>query len=742
MKLKNLFLVAAAALSVAVACQKENGGSSSKPTLTVSPLELSFEATDAASQSVTINANYRWTAVASDSWIVLGAESGNASTAAQTLSISVEDNANYDRSGEVTIAIGGYGTKIVTINQKGAMGEYVVEEGDGTLEHPYNISQAFELVKDLTWESTQNHETVGPFYVVGKISTIKEAYSAQYGNAQFTLSDDGGVSGTQFTAYRVNYLGNKKWVEGNKQISQGDVAVIYGKLQYYGTGADGKARLVETETGAYLYSLNGETEATGGQTIDYENAPATTVAEFIAKADVTNYYKLTGTVSKFSAQYCSFDLTDASGAIFVYSVANKDDWASKVTNDATVTLAGKYKYYEDKQQHEVVDAYIISCEGGNTPEPVTDTPSGTGTLDDPFNPKAAYDAAAALASGAESEQDYYIAGKVASITYTFDAQHGTATFNISETGETSGVTQFTCYGVYYLGNRAWVDGDLQVAVGDDVIICGRLFNFKGNTPETASKKAYIYSLNGTTAEEAPKPFAITKFAQTQTGFVAECTNVGAGSSYTWYLYEGDNLEDYVAYAYANSNEIVFNFSDAEDEEFDGECDITEFTVGTKYTVTIEATDVNWEDYGPASASFTARDMSGAGDEVTVTWDKEKLADAACNGAVVNMDDVISFVNSTIYDLASGSAVTELRVYKNQTLEIKADGATITKIEMTCTANGSARQGPGSWGAGAPEGYTFEASGKNGTWEGSASSVKFTASSNQVRIATLSVTYKK
>ena len=37
------------------------------------------------------------------------------------------------------------------------------------------------------------------------------------------------------------------------------------------------------------------------------------------------YFKLTGTVSKFNAQYCSFDLTDASGTIYVYSVTNKDE---------------------------------------------------------------------------------------------------------------------------------------------------------------------------------------------------------------------------------------------------------------------------------------------------------------------------------------------------------------------------------------------------------------------------------
>ena len=37
-----------------------------------------------------------------------------------------------------------------------------------------------------------------------------------------------------------------------------------------------------------------------------------------------------------------------------------------------------------------------------------------------------------------------------------------------------------------------------VGPGDEVIICGKLVNYKGNTPETVANKNYIYSLNGKT----------------------------------------------------------------------------------------------------------------------------------------------------------------------------------------------------------------------------------------------------
>ncbi len=108
----------------------------------------------------------------------------------------------------------------------------------------------------------------------------------------------------------------------------------------------------------------------GGSTTKPESKGKKTVAEFIAAADTQNYYELTGKVSGFNPTYCSFDLTDDSGKIYVYSVldASKSEWTSKISNGGTITIYGKYLYYEQKSQHEVVDAYIVSftADGGST----------------------------------------------------------------------------------------------------------------------------------------------------------------------------------------------------------------------------------------------------------------------------------------------------------------------------------------------------------------------------------------
>lgn len=153
-----------------------------------------------------------------------------------------------------------------------------------------------------------------------------------------------------------------------------------------------------------------------------------------------------------------------------------------------------------------------------------------------------------------------------------------------------------------------------------------------------------------------------------------------------------------------------------------------------YTVVVSTTaDVATKSY---TVTITQSKVSAAG-EVTVTFNEEQLAKAACKGATVSMDDVISFTNSSDYGT---NTVTQLRIYKGKILTVTAASGNITKIVFTCTANGKTKHGPGCFGTGAPEGYTFEENGKTGTWTGSAPSVAFTATDNQVRVSELSVTY--
>lgn len=122
-------------------------------------------------------------------------------------------------------------------------------------------------------------------------------------------------------------------------------------------------------------------------------------------------------------------------------------------------------------------------------------PQGDGSLSNPFNTSAALNKAQELAVGETSSESYYIQGKISRTQSLFSEQFGTAIFWISDDGSTS--EEFYIYATYFLENTSWVEGCQQIAVGDDVVIYGKLANYRG-TLETASRGSYIYSLNGKT----------------------------------------------------------------------------------------------------------------------------------------------------------------------------------------------------------------------------------------------------
>ncbi|MBQ1912422.1 MAG: hypothetical protein II171_02555 [Bacteroidales bacterium] len=136
-----------------------------------------------------------------------------------------------------------------------------------------------------------------------------------------------------------------------------------------------------------------------------------------------------------------------------------------------------------------------------------DNPKGTAT-----NPYTASEACALITAGTTFDEDIYIKGKVSAILYTFSASYGTGTFWISDDGTAYGVTEdkkkttafdkdFECYSVYWFGSeKGWAEGNAQLEIGDEVVVCGKTTLYSG-VAETASKKAWVYSVNGATTDE-------------------------------------------------------------------------------------------------------------------------------------------------------------------------------------------------------------------------------------------------
>jgi hypothetical protein len=86
-------------------------------------------------------------------------------------------------------------------------------------------------------------------------------------------------------------------------------------------------------------------------------------------------------------------------------------------------------------------------------------------------------------------------------------------------------------------------------------------------------------------------------------------------------------------------------------------------------------------------------------------------------------------------IGTASSKTTYRIYKGSTLTVSSTAGNIKSITFTCTANDTAKQGPGCFTV---DGGKYVYSGANGQWTGDAASVTFTASSNQVRATQIAV----
>ncbi len=375
-------------------------------------------------------------------------------------------------------------------------------EGKGTADSPYNVTAAIAAA------SGTGVYVKG--FIVGSIdgkATTDAKFSAETATASNVLiavsADETDITkcmpvqlptGAVRTALNlVDNAGNYK-----KEVT------LYGNIEKYFSVTG-----LKTVTYAILDGTEIGTKPDGGST-GGDEIKAVTVAEFNAAPESTNvWYKLTGTIKnlKDGDLYGNFDLEDATGSVYVYGLlaekgGEKKKFQELVTkyglaNGSKITIIGNRGSYNDKI--EVTNAYISTDGGGSG----TGGDSSTGTLESPLTASQAYDIVAAMESGKTSEADYYVKGKICSIKFTFSAQYGTATFNISDDGATGG-KEFIAYSCYYFGNQPWVEGNTQVQVGDEVVVCGKVVNYGGNTPEFASKKNYLVKLNSQTAASRRK----------------------------------------------------------------------------------------------------------------------------------------------------------------------------------------------------------------------------------------------
>ena len=247
-----------------------------------------------------------------------------------------------------------------------------------------------------------------------------------------------------------------------------------------------------------------------GNAVSHPEAVDITAQAGTYEAAEAEYVKLTGTLS-VSGNYYNIALDefpegDKQGSI-VYPV---DELDAKSFDGKKITVTGYYNGLSSKGKYiNVIATKIVEA---------VDNPKGTVT-----NPYLPSEIAQLLLNGETLDENVYIKGRVSSVLYTFSAKYGTATFWLSDDGTANGISEdkktttepakdFECYSVYWFDNQPWVDGNAQVEVGDEVVICGKTTVYNG-IAETSSKKAWVYSVNGATTDadgvgNASSPFNV------------------------------------------------------------------------------------------------------------------------------------------------------------------------------------------------------------------------------------------
>ena len=221
--------------------------------------------------------------------------------------------------------------------------------------------------------------------------------------------------------------------------------------------------------------------------------------------------KISSIKFEYSAQYgtATYNISDDGSAGTEFTVYGSYYFESKSWQEGQTQIAvgdevivcgriinynGKTPEFADKKNYLVSLNGKTSSEVGPVENPEDKMDHGTATA--PISVADAITDAVAIGTNA-SINDFYVKGKISSIKYEYSAEYGTATYNISEDGSEG--TAFTVYNSYYFDNKSWQEGDNQIAVGDEVVVCGKIINYNGKTPEFVSKQNYLVSLNGNTA---------------------------------------------------------------------------------------------------------------------------------------------------------------------------------------------------------------------------------------------------
>jgi hypothetical protein len=266
---------------------------------------------------------------------------------------------------------------------------------------------------------------------------------------------------------------------------------------------------------------------------------------------------------------------------------------------------------------------------------IIELPVPAGTETTPFTCTEANALVAGLSADTPTETEYYVKGKISTIQNNFSYQYGNATFYISDDGTKNG--EFYVYRTLYFDKQNY-DGGRVPNLGDEVVLCGKLTNYKGITPETVNKDCRLVSINGKTIGtglEVGDLFVAKTPEDVEMFFVVDNTGKSMGKA--------SEIGCSVGYAAANRPETYTN---------------PLCCINANYTgvITIPATAEGFPIQAIAPSAFTNAKLTSVNIPATV-WDIETNAFKDCyNLASVTLPEGVILNNGTFQNCTALTSI--------------------------------------------------------------------------------------
>ena len=379
-------------------------------------------------------------------------------------------------------------------------------------EKKITCAEAAELCGKLT-DGSQSAET---YVITGYITDVFANISNNQQSFWMADTKDGGKV---IQAYWANLP------EGVEKFTAGSKVTITGKLLKY-VKTDGTV-VAEVKNPTVVIMEQGGGDETGAEGTKVTCAKAVELCNALAAGESSaEAYSITGYITDVFANISnnqqSFWLADTKdgGKMIQAYWANLPEGVEAFTVGSKVTITGKLLKYVKTDGTVVPEVKnptvtIIEAGGGTvTPDqPVEGTPAGTGVESDPYNVAGALAYIQTLSAEDKPEALVYTKGVISEVVKL--GSSGSIQFKMQDKNVNNSLLVFYCNNLGKVPFSALTD----LKVGDEVIVCGKVVNYGGNTPEYAPG-AYLVSLNGKTEGEGggstpggeEKPGEVTEFS--------------------------------------------------------------------------------------------------------------------------------------------------------------------------------------------------------------------------------------